>query len=237
MEILVGRKGTQRTPITDTTVSREHCKLTSNADGTYTLENISANGTFVNDTSIIRTMVTPDTIVRLGATFTISVRDLLPLQVAAPKPQQQPRQQTQQPQQPTIDPNQERYEREFRKLKAVYKRYKEDEAAIQKEINMTNFLRTLPMILMSMISLGTACIPDIGNLPRVIIGIIGLGLSVFSVVKLYNGSVNNPDKFNALKDQLMIDYVCPKCGHFLGFVPFENLENRSKCDYCKCKWK
>ena len=99
MEILVGRKGTQRTPITDTTVSREHCKLTSNADGTYTLENISVNGTFVNDTSIIRTVVTPDTIVRLGATFTISVRDLLPLQVAAPKPQQQPRQQVQQSQQ------------------------------------------------------------------------------------------------------------------------------------------
>ena len=35
MEILVGRRGTQRTPITDPSVSREHCKLTSNADGTW----------------------------------------------------------------------------------------------------------------------------------------------------------------------------------------------------------
>ncbi len=32
MEIVVGRKGQQRTPITDLTVSREHCKLTSNAE-------------------------------------------------------------------------------------------------------------------------------------------------------------------------------------------------------------
>ena len=48
MEIIIGRKGQQQITITDLSVSREHCKLTSNPDGTYTLENLSANGTFVN---------------------------------------------------------------------------------------------------------------------------------------------------------------------------------------------
>ena len=80
MEIIVGRKGTQRTPITDTTVSRQHCKILVNADGTYTIENISASGTYVNGNSIIRTAVTPDTMLRLGPSFSIAVRDLLPLQ-------------------------------------------------------------------------------------------------------------------------------------------------------------
>lgn len=218
MEIIVGRKGTQRAVITDTTVSREHCKLTSNADGTYILENLSANGTFVNGTSIIRTVVTPETIVRLGANFTIAVSELLP-----------------KPQQPSVDPNQQRYEKEFRKLKSVYEKYTADKLAIQKETSMTNFYRMLPMTLMAIVSLGAACIPGLGALAP-IIAVLGIGMLVVSLYKSYNGNKDNPEKLEALNKQFMIDYVCPKCGNFLGFIPYENLENKSTCNYCKCKW-
>ena len=62
MEIIVGRKGQQQAVITDLTVSREHCKLTDNGDGTYTVENLSANGTFVDGKNIIRTVVTAEPI-------------------------------------------------------------------------------------------------------------------------------------------------------------------------------
>ena len=235
MEIIVGRKGTQRAVITDTTVSREHCKLTSNADGTYILENLSANGTFVNGTSIIRTVVTPETIVRLGANFTIAVSELLPLQSYAPKPIQQHISQTPKPQQPSVDPNQQRYEKEFRKLKSVYEKYTADKLAIQKETGMTNFYRMLPMTLMAIVSLGAACIPGLGALAP-IIAVLGIGMLVVSLYKSYNGNKDNPEKLEALNKQFMIDYVCPKCGNFLGFIPYENLENKSTCNYCKCKW-
>ena len=235
MEILVGRRGTQRTPITDTTVSREHCKITVNADGTYTLENISANGTFVNGTSIIRTIVTPDTIVRLGATFTIAVRDLLPLQTASQKSSQSSGSQVKQPQQPTVGPNQERYEREFRKLKAVYDRYTEQKIAIQKEAGMTNFYRMLPMTLVAIVSLGASLVPGLGKIAP-ITAVLGLGLLVYSLFKSYNNTSNNPERMEALNRQFQIDYVCPKCGNFLGFTPYEALKNKSICNYCKCKW-
>ena len=236
MEIIIGRKGTQRTPITNTTVSREHCKLTINADGTYTLENLSINGTFVNGNSIIRTVVTPDTILRLGANFSIAVRDLLPLQAANIKPRQAQQQNPlQQFAKPAVDPNQERYEMEFRKLKSVYEKYTEDKLAIQKEAGMTNFYRMLPMTLMAIVSLGAACIPGLGALSPVI-AVVGLGLLVFSLFKSYNGNRDNPEKLEALNKQFMIDYVCPKCGNFLGFIPYENLENKSTCNFCKCKW-
>lgn len=236
MEIIIGRKGTQRTPITDTTVSREHCKLTINADGTYTLENLSINGTFVNGNSIIRTVVTPDTILRLGANFSIAVRDLLPLQTANIKPRQAQQQNPlQQFAKPAVDPNQERYEMEFRKLKSVYEKYTADKLAIQKEAGMTNFYRMLPMTLMAIVSLGAACIPGLGALSPVI-AVVGLGLLVFSLFKSYNGNRDNPEKLEALNKQFMIDYVCPKCGNFLGFIPYENLENKSTCNFCKCKW-
>lgn len=236
MEIIIGRKGTQRTPITDTTVSREHCKLTINADGTYTLENLSINGTFVNGNSIIRTVVTPDTILRLGANFSVAVRDLLPLQSANIKPRQAQQQNPlQQFAKPAVDPNQERYEMEFRKLKSVYEKYTADKLAIQKEAGMTNFYRMLPMTLMAIVSLGAACIPGLGVLSPVI-AVVGLGLLVFSLFKSYNGNRDNPEKLEALNKQFMIDYVCPKCGNFLGFIPYENLENKSTCNFCKCKW-
>lgn len=236
MEIIIGRKGTQRTPITDTTVSREHCKLTINADGTYTLENLSINGTFVNGNSIIRTVVTPDTILRLGANFSIAVRDLLPLQSANIKPRQAQQQNPlQQFAKPAVDPNQERYEMEFRKLKSVYEKYTADKLAIQKEAGMTNFYRMLPMTLMAIVSLGAACIPGLGAIAPVI-AVVGLGLLVFSLFKSYNGNRDNPEKLEALNKQFMIDYVCPKCGNFLGFIPYENLENKSTCNFCKCKW-
>ncbi|MBE6342155.1 MAG: FHA domain-containing protein [Lentimicrobiaceae bacterium] len=236
MEIIIGRKGTQRTPITDTTVSREHCKLTINADGTYTLENLSINGTFVNGNSIIRTVVTPDTILRLGANFSVAVRDLLPLQAANIKLRQAQQQNPlQQFAKPAVDPNQERYEMEFRKLKSVYEKYTADKLAIQKEAGMTNFYRMLPMTLMAIVSLGAACIPGLGALSPVI-AVVGLGLLVFSLFKSYNGNRDNPEKLEALNKQFMIDYVCPKCGNFLGFIPYENLENKSTCNFCKCKW-
>ena len=236
MEIIIGRKGTQRTPITDTTVSREHCKLTINADGTYTLENLSINGTFVNGNSIIRTVVTPDTILRLGANFSIAVRDLLPLQAANIKPRQAQQQNPlQQFAKPAVDPNQERYEMEFRKLKSVYEKYTADKLEIQKEAGMTHFYRMLPMTLMAIVSLGAACIPGLGALSPVI-AVVGLGLLVFSLFKSYNGNRDNPEKLEALNKQFMINYVCPKCGNFLGFIPYENLENKSTCNFCKCKW-
>ena len=79
MDVLVGRSGNQRLPITDKTVSREHCRLTPHGDGRYVLENISANGTFVEGKNVVRTVVTPDTRIRLGNHFHCLVGDLLPL--------------------------------------------------------------------------------------------------------------------------------------------------------------
>ena len=191
MEIIIGRKGTQRTSITDVSVSREHCKLSLNVDGTYTLENLSINGTFVDDVNVVRTIVTIDSVIRLGNSFTIAVRDLLPLSSEESK--------------------QKQYTQEFRKLKSVYDKYTEQKIFIQKESSMNNFYRMLPMTLLSLIGLGATAIPALSNIAPVI-AIIGIGLLIYSLFKSYNGSAKNPEKLEALNKQFMIDYVCPKCG-------------------------
>lgn len=221
MEIIIGRKGQQPVAITDLSVSREHCKLTSNPDGTYTLENLSANGTFVDGRNIIRSVVKADTIIQLGTTFKISVKELLAL--------------TKNKNANMVETKEQEYEAKFRKLKTVYDKYTADKIAIQKEVGMNNFYRMLPMTLLSLVGLGATAIPALGNIAP-ILGIVGIGLLIFSLVKSYNGSKDNPEKMEALNKQFMIDYVCPKCGNFLGYVPYEALVNKSACSFCKCKW-
>ena len=219
MEIIIGRKGQQQITITDLSVSREHCKLTSNPDGTYTLENLSANGTFVNGKSIIRTIVDKNTIIQLGSSYSVAIKDLIPLQQVASPSQQVT----------------ENSEEKFRRLKAIYDKYSADKIAIQKEAGVNNFYRMLPMTLLSLVGLGATAIPALGNVAPVI-GVIGILLLIYSLVKSYQGSRDNPEKMEALNRQFMIDYVCPKCGNFLGFVPYEVLANKSTCSFCKCKW-
>ncbi len=215
MEIIVGRKGQQPVTITDLSVSREHCKLTSNPDGTYTLENLSVNGTFVDGKSIVRTQVTVDTEIRLGSSFIVRVGDLLQTE--------------------TLSSIEKEYQEKFRNLKAVYDRYSADRIAIQKEAETNNFYRMLPMTLMSLVGLTAAVLPELGNFAPVI-RMACIALLIYSLTKSYKGSKKNPEKMEALNRQFMIDYVCPKCGNFLGFVPYETLVNKSVCSFCKCKW-
>lgn len=227
MEIIVGRKGQQRAAITDLSVSREHCKLTSNADGTYLLENLSANGTYVDGRSVVRSVVTADTVIQLGATFKIIVKDLLPVAQQKSNPAVS--------QTPPVDPRQKEYELKFRQLKNVYDKYTADKIALQKEAGKNNFFRMLPMTLLSLVGLGAVAIPGLGEIAPVI-SVLGLGLLVYSLVKSYSVSTENPEKMEALNKQFMIDYVCPKCGNFLGYVPYETLANKKSCSFCKCKW-
>ena len=139
MELIVGRKGQQRTPITDPSVSREHCRLTSNPDGTFTLENLSANGTYVDGKSIIRTVVTADTQITLGTGYTVRVGDLLPAASRTAESGKQP------------EDTDARYREQFRRLKQVYDQYSNQKIALQREATLKNFYRSLPSAVMTVL--------------------------------------------------------------------------------------
>ena len=51
-------------------------------------------------------------------------------------------------------------------------------------------------------------------------------------------SAKIPQLLQDLTNQFKIDYVCPKCGTFLGEIPWESLHNRKQCPMpsCKAKW-
>lgn len=177
--------------------------------------------------SVVRSVVTADTVIQLGATFKIIVKDLLPVAQQKTNPAVS--------QTPPVDPRQKEYELKFRQLKNVYDKYTADKIALQKEAGKNNFFRMLPMTLLSLVGLGAVAIPGLGEIAP-IISVIGLGLLVYSLVKSYSVSTENPEKMETLNKQFMIDYVCPKCGNFLGYVPYETLANKTSCSFCKCKW-
>ncbi|MCQ2254426.1 MAG: FHA domain-containing protein [Bacteroidaceae bacterium] len=225
MEIIVGRKGNQPFAITEKSVSGRHLKVAKLADGKVEIEDLgSTNGTFVDGARIIKKIVTEDTIVTLGPTFQIRIGDVL---VASSKPiggQQSSTQQT------------ENCTTEFEKLKAVYDNYQAEKIKIQQENAKKQFMRSLPGVATTVLFALTFLFGDSVNAIKPIMGAIMFGGIILSSWLAYKGQQDNPVKMENLNKQFMVDYVCPKCKSFLGFLPFENLKNRGCCTACKTKW-
>ena len=193
-------------------VSRHHARLTRDQEGRLLLEDLgSTNGTFVNDAQVLRKYVVPTDRVRLGDASEWLVSEILKYN--------------------------NDYSAEFELLKRVYDDYVDAKVKIQSANQFkTRLLQSLPF-----------AIPGIVG---VIVGFLGKGsMTWFSVsllitvcapmIGIYLGakqSARTPAQLQALAHQFTIDYVCPKCGTFLGEVPWESLRNRKQCPACKAKW-
>ena len=193
-------------------VSRHHARLTRDQEGRLLLEDLgSTNGTFVNDAQVLRKYVVPTDRVRLGDASEWLVSEILKYN--------------------------NDYSAEFELLKRVYDDCVDAKVKIQSANQFkTRLLQSLPF-----------AIPGIVG---VIVGFLGKGsMTWFSVsllitvcapmIGIYLGakqSARTPAQLQALANQFKIDYVCPKCGTFLGEVPWESLRNRKQCPACKAKW-
>lgn len=179
MEIIIGRQGNQPMPITDTSVSRKHCKLTSNLDGTFTLEDLgSSSGTFVNGQQIIKTNVTKDDTIQLGSNLKLKVADLV-ADKKADTPKVTPKPAGGGSPMPSGNmgvnglkvggnlsglkggPIQEgptpqeiaKWKADFAKLEVVWEGYSRKKVELQKASAKANFLRMLPMTVIGAIML------------------------------------------------------------------------------------
>lgn len=231
--IIVGRgrsKATQRMDINDPTVSREHCWLTDNGDGTYTLENKSPQGTFVNGRKIVRTRVTPDTCVTLGESTTVRVADLLPLPRMATSPGQ-----SASAARPPVP------EYSIRHLRDVWEEYHDRMLDIPKRQRNINLMRSAsPVFTMGSGTLATLSkTMEWGNSVfslTIILTIIGFGLMAYSFVKAFNDhSIEDREEAT---EAFQKKYVCPnpKCHCFMGNKPYSQLRQLSCCPSCKCKF-
>lgn len=233
MEIIIGRQGTQKTPITDPTVSRRHCKLTVNPDGTYILENLSPSGTKVDGVEIIRSTVKPNTRIQLGQSFSATVVELVgaPSQPRVPTTSQPQNSATSQPQNTATSQPQFNISH----LRRVYEDFNRTNLEMAEKQRKTNLVRGGSMIF----TVGGGVIAAITSLP--ILGWVCSGIGVISLVYSFvvmkNGetAAEKQKRIEAFRDQ----WVCPnpECGHSINAPDYKMLvRNFKSCPYCKCRY-
>ncbi len=212
--ITIGKANDNEYVVNDPSVSRHHARLTYEKEGHWILEDLgSTNGTFVNGIQIARKQVTSKDVIKLGDSYVFNLAEVLKAN--------------------------NDYSEEFAALKQVYDNYIQAKIKIQSSNQFkTRLLQSLPFALPGIIG--------------VLIGFSGKGspalfaISLFiticaPTVGIYWGakqSAKIPKLLQDLTNQFKIDYVCPKCGTFLGEIPWESLRNRKHCPVssCKAKW-
>ena len=224
MEYIIGREGNQPYPITDKTVSRHHCSLTPCGDGSYLLKHLSATGdTYVNGRQVIRATVTENDTLQLGPQFTIKISQLLAHQDKITGK--------------NISGGQtEQMAYSIAHLEKIWDAYSEQKIKLQQEtIQGQNYRMLLPVASSVIVFLASFLLGE--GLPARLLQVVILAGGSFWIYKtVSNKQQQSPEKQDKLNQQFMIDYVCPKCKNFLGYVPYRNLKNKGTCNYCKTKW-
>ena len=131
------------------------------------------------------------------------------------------------------------YSDEFAALKKVYDDYIQAKVKIQSSNQFkTRLFQSLPFALPGIVGV---VIGFLGKGSPELFGISLLITICAPTVGIYLGakqSAKIPQQLQDIANQFKIDYVCPKCGTFLGEIPWESLKNRKQCPVssCKAKW-
>lgn len=211
--IRIGKADDNDLVLDDSHVSRYHARLIRQ-DGAWLLEDLSStNGTYVNEAQVSKKRITSTDRIRLGDSYHTTLPEILK--------------------------SKNDYSEEFAALKEVYDQYIQAKVKIQSSNQFKiRLMQSLPFALPGVVG--------------VVLGFLGkgsplvFGASLFLVicaptVGVYMGarqSAKVPQQLQDLVNQFKIDYVCPKCGTFLGEIPWESLRNRKSCPVssCRAKW-
>lgn len=227
MEIIIGRQGNQKMPISDLSVSRKHCKVTIDSDETYTIENLSDAGTFVDGVEIIKTKVSPSSRIRLGQSFTATLSELIGTQ-AHTSPSASPK-----PPKPSAAGS-DKKEFNISHLKIVWDNYAEGRRQLRTRQRKVNLVRSGCGIF-TMCAM--PCIYFIGPVVGCILTGIGILGNIYSFVGVKND--DSDEACQQLRDKFEDNYICPNpaCRKPLPDVAYRRfVKIYSSCPYCKCKY-
>lgn len=212
--IRIGKANDNDFVIDDPHVSRYHARLISQGEGIWLLEDLdSTNGTFVNGQQIVKKRISSTDQIKFGDNCPVSLTQIL-----------------------KCDND---YSEEFAALKSVYDNYIQSKVKIQSSNQFKiRVFQSLPFAIPGIIG--------------VVIGFLGKGTPLLMVLSLLlvifaptigillgaRQSAKVPQQLQDIANQFKIDYVCPKCGTFLGEIPWESLKNKKHCPIpsCKAKW-
>jgi len=192
-------------------VSREHCQLTLNDNSTMTLTNLKLqNTTMVNGLAVQERSVTTDDKIQLGAdAYTLNWDDV----------------QSMLPKVADIRP--------LRQIWESYEKFQQDSQIADRKFNALS--RITGIITMLAILLTFFITRD--NPFFIALYVIAIGISVAFTYKAWKDSARVPKEREERKKEFQRKYVCPRCGHFLGFTDYEIISQNSQCPYCKAQYR
>lgn len=119
---------------------------------------------------------------------------------------------------------------DIRPLKQVWADYEEKRVQQQIAERKFNAARSATGIITM---LAIACSIILGHGPIYIcLYMIAIGISVFFTYKAYKKSTGIPLQQREMNKEFQRHYVCPKCGHFMGFQDYDILIQADACPYC-----
>lgn len=191
-------------------VSRQHISLTPLGTNKWQIKNLNdKNVTFVNGIAIESKTISEGDKVELGNSHYLFQWEAL----SEPKVE-------------TAD---------IRSLKRIWNEYDEQRLEFQIAERKFNAARSATGII-TMIAI--ACSLILGHGPvYLILYALAIGISVVFTYQAYQKSSDIPRKQREMNKEFQKHYVCPKCGHFMGFQDYDVLVQSDACPYCKTKYK
>lgn len=225
MDIILGKNGNQPFPLTESSISRHHASfhLDEKSGKMILRDEKSTNGTYIKakDGTFKRlygeTAVGLNTIVRLGAKHTFTIKELINTHPPLPE---------------TVD---------ISKLRSVYEIYNSNKMSLEAKTSNIMMIRIASMSLSAVI-VSLIPVDKITSLTTLSpIAIKGIGAVLALVVAWWLVDMKNKDLIRR-KDQneryFRKNYCCPKCGFHFGARIYDNILAEGRCpnNNCKCKF-
>lgn len=191
-------------------VSRHHLSLQPIDEGKWKIKNLNEqNVTFVNGIAIESKNISENDKVELGNSHYLLNWEALS-----------------EPKEETVD---------IRPLKIIWKEYDEKKFDSQIAERKFNAARSATGVITM---LAIACSIILGHGPiYIILYALAIGISLAFTYLAYKKSTEVPKQQRELTKRFQQTYVCPKCGHFMGFQDYDILVQSDACPYCKTKYK
>lgn len=191
-------------------VSRHHISLQPAGIGKWKIKNLNEkNVTFVNGIAVESKTISENDRIELGNSHYLLSWSAL----SEPKVE-------------TVD---------IRPLKKIWKEYDEQKFDAQIAERKFNAARSATGIITM---LAIACSIILGHGPiYIILYALAIGISLAFTYLAYKKSTEVPKQQRELTKRFQQTYVCPKCGHFMGFQDYDILIQSDACPYCKTKYK
>lgn len=191
-------------------VSRHHVSLQPVGTGRWQIKNLNErNVTFVNGIAVESKIISESDKVELGNSHYLFQWSAL----SEPKVE-------------TID---------IRPLKKIWTEYDEQRLELQIAERKFNAARSATGIITM---LAIACSFILGHGPiYLLLYALAIVISLVFTYQAYQKSSEVPRQQKEMNKSFQRRYVCPKCGHFMGFQDYDILAQNDACPYCKKKYQ